>query len=289
MENEITTKRGLILILVVATVAVFVGLVWGITTLVPWNLLGFPSPSITATAALVEKNCTHPVSYWMEHPELYPPQMVIGGKIYEAKDLRGILADETQNTIQQIQAQLVGVFLNTLAGADQSSIQTTIFEAYGWLVEHPAGSQLSDVDIETGTRLFKVLEAYNDGLSGVALCAGLKIPTLVVTSTPTETPPILLTLTPSQTITPAVSETPTPIELTATPTYFFFVPTRTRIPTTEPPIQIPTDTPVQPTNPPAPTNTSRPPDTPIPTQPPPPTQTLPPPTPTLPVPTPTLP
>jgi len=272
MENEITTKRGLILILVVATVAVFIGLVWGISTLVPWNLLGFPSPSITATVALVEKSCTHPVSYWMEHPELYPPQMVIGGKVYEAKDLRGILADETQNLTQQIQAQLVGVFLNTLAGADQSSIEKTIFEAYGWLVQHPAGSKVLDGDVEAGARLFKVLEAYNDGLSGVALCAGLQVPTLVITSTPTETPTFLLTLTTSQTITPSVGETPTPVELTATPTYFFYIPTRTRIPTTEPPIQIPTDTPVQPTNPPAPTNTSPPPETPTSAPPPIPTE-----------------
>ena len=288
MENEITTKRGLILILVVATVAVFIGLVWGIATFVPWNLLGFPSPSITATARRVEKNCTYPVSYWMEHVESYPPQMVIGGKVYEAKDLRGILADETQNLTQQIQVQLVGVFLNTLAGADQRSIERTIFDAYGWLVQHPAGSQVLDGDMEAGVRLFKVLEAYNDGISGVALCAGQQVPTLVITSTPTETPTFLLTLTTSQTITPTVSETPTPVALTATPTYFFYVPTRTRIPTTEPPIQVPTNTPIQPTNPPAPTHTSPPPDTATPAQPPP-TPTLPLPTPTLPVPTPTLP
>lgn len=269
MENEITTKRGLILILVVATVAVFVGIVWGITTLVPWNLLGFSSPSSTPTAVRVEKNCTYTLSYWMEHPESYPPQIVIGGTVYDEKDLRGILADETQNLPQQIQAQLAGVFLNTLAGADPGSIETTVFEAYGWLVQHPAGSQVSDGDMETGARLFKVLEAYNDGLSGVALCAGLKIPTLVRTRTPTVTATILLTLTTSQTTTPSVSETPTPIEPSATATYLYFVPTRTAKPPTEPPIQIPTDTPVQPTNPPAPTNTSRPPDTATPTQAPP--------------------
>jgi hypothetical protein len=258
MENEITTKRGFILILVVATVAVFIGLVWLIATFVPWNLLGFPSPSITATAVRVEKNCTYPISYWMEHPESFPPQMVIGGMVYDAKDLREILADETQNLAPQIQAQLVGVFLNTLAGAEQSSIETTIFEAYGWLVKHPEGSQVSDGDREAGVRLFKVLEAYNDGLAEVALCEGVQIPTLITSSTPTETPTVLLTLAPSETTTPTPSETPTPTELTGTPTYFFIVPTRTTKPTTEPPPQVPTNTPVAPTE----TKIPPPPDTP---------------------------
>ncbi len=284
MENEITTKRGFILILVVATVAVFIGLVWLIATFVPWNLLGFPSPSITATAARVEKNCTYPISYWMEHTESYPPQMVIGGIVYEAKDLREILADETQNLAQQIQAQLVGVFLNTLAGAEQSSIETAIFEAYGWLVKHPEGSEASDSDREAGARLFKVLEAYNDGLTEVPLCEGVQIPTLITSSTPTETPTVLLTLAPSETTTPTPSETPTPTELTGTPTYSFIVPTHTAKPTTEPPPQVPTNTPAQPTE----TKIPPPPDTPTNT-PQPPTPTLPPPTPTLPLPTPTLP
>ena len=281
MENEITTKRGLIVILVVATVAVFIGLVWLIATYVPWNLLGFPNPSITATVTQMEQNCTYPISYWKEHPELYPPQMVIGGIVYEAKDVREILANETQNATQLIQAQLVGAFLNMLAGADQSSIETIVFEAYGWLVKHPTGSQVSDDDREAGVRLFKVLEAYNDGLSGVALCGGLQIPTLVVSSTPTETQTVLWTLTPSETSTPTPSETPTPTEQTATATSFFFVPTRTTKPTTEPPPQVPTNTPIQPTEtkiPPPPTNTPLPP-----------TPTLPPPTPTLPLPSPTFP
>ena len=281
MENEITTKRSLIVILVVATVAVFIGLVWLIATYVPWNLLGFPNPSITATVTQMEQNCTYPISYWKEHPELYPPQMVIGGIVYEAKDIREMLANETQNATQLIQAQLVGVFLNMLAGADQSSIETTVFEAYGWLVKHPIGSQVSDGDREAGVRLFMVLEAYNDGLSGVALCGGIQIPTLVISSTPTETQTVLSTSPPSETTTPTPSETPTPTEQTATATSFFFVPTRTTKPTIEPPPQVPTNTPIQPTEtkiPPPPTNTPLPP-----------TPTLPPPTPTLPLPSPTFP
>jgi len=269
MENEITTKQGLILILVVATVVLFIGLVWLIATFVPWNLLGFSSPSITATAVRAEKNCTYPVSYWMEHPEAYPPQMVIGGSVYEAKDLREILADKTQNPTQQIQAQLVGVFLNTLAGADQSSIEAVVFEAYGWLVQHPAGSQVTDVELTAGTRLFNVLEAYNLGLTGVAPCEEAGSITMTETSTATETSTFLLTMTPSQTTTPTPSETLTPIKLTATKTYI--LPTSTAIRTTEPPPPAPTNTPVKPTE--LPTATK----TPILN-----TPTLPPPAPTLP-------
>lgn len=276
MENEITTKRGLILILVVATVAVFVGLVWLIATYMPWNLLGFSSPSVTATA-WTERNCTYPVSYWKAHPELYPPQMVIGGTIYKERELEALLSDETQNPAQQIKVQLAVAFLNILGGADQSRIETTIFEAYGWLVQHPAGSQVTEDELEAGTRLFRLLEAYNDGLSGVALCEGVQIPTLIASSTPTETPTVLLTTTPSQTATPSPSETPTPIEFTATATYFLFVPTRTTKPTTEPPPQVPTNTPVQPTEPPAPTKTQPPPNTATFTPPPPPTATFTPP------------
>ena len=281
MENGLTTKRGLILILVIATVAVFIGLVWLIATFVPWNLLGFPSPSITATARRVEKNCTYPISYWKEHPELYPPQMIIGGIVYKERELEALLADETQNLTQQIKVQLAGVFLNLSAGADQSAIETPIFEAYGWLVQHPAGGQVTDSDRDAGAKLFKILEAYNDGLSGVSLCEGVQVPTLIISSTPTETQTVLWTLTPTETATPTPSETPSPTEQTATATNFFFVPTRTAKPTTEPPPQVPTNTPVQPTEtkiPPPPTSTPQPP-----------TPTLPPPTPTLPLPTPTLP
>src|SRR4030042_5590043 len=143
MENEITKKRGLILILVIATIAIFVGLVWLIATYLPKNLLGLSSPSFTSTA-WVEKNCTYPVSYWMEHPELYPPQIVLGSKLYQANDIREALTGADLDPIAQLQAQLVGAFLNISSGADQDLIEATIFQAYSWLVQHTAGSQASD-------------------------------------------------------------------------------------------------------------------------------------------------
>jgi hypothetical protein len=288
MDKVITEKRGLVLILVIATVVIFVGLVWVIATYLPLNLLGVPSPSFTADSPRVGTNCTYPVLYWKEHPELYPAQIVIGGQLYKADNVAEIYSDQTKDLYAQVQVQLTTAYLNILSGADQSYIETTIFEAYGWLVQHPAGSQVQDSEREAGTRLFNVLEAYNLGLTGVTPCLRASGLTLTITNTPTETPTVLLTITPSETPTPTPSETPTPIEITATATYIFVLPTPIATRTTEPPVQVPTNTSVQPTQQPVPTNTSPPPNTPTNT-PPQPTSTLPPPTPTLPIPSPTLP
>jgi hypothetical protein len=271
MDNVITEKRGLVLILVIATVVIFVGLVWVIATYLPLNLLGVPSPSFTADSPRVGTNCTYPVSYWKEHPELYPAQIVIGGQLYKADNVAEIFSDQTKDLYAQVQVQLTTAYLNILSGADQSYIETTIFEAYGWLVQHPAGSQVQDSEREAGTRLFNVLEAYNLGLTGVTPCLRASGLTLTITSTPTETPTVLLTITPSETPTPTPSESPTPTELTATATNFFIYPTSTAIPTIKPTIQIPTNTPIQPTEPPTATNTTMPTNTTAPTLPPQPT------------------
>src|SRR4030042_4953985 len=154
MENEITKKRGLILILVIATITIFVGLVWLIATYLPLNLLGLSSPSVATSTLWVEKNCTFPVSYWMEHPELYPPQIVLGNKVYQANDIREALSGADQEPTAQLQAQLVGAFLNFSSGADQDLIEATIFQAYSWLVQHPAGSQVADSDLEIGSKCY---------------------------------------------------------------------------------------------------------------------------------------
>jgi hypothetical protein len=287
MENEITAKRGLVLILVIATVALFVGLVWLIATYVPWNLLGFSGSSFTATATHTEKNCTYPVSYWREHPELYPAQMVIGGEVYMAKDLKGILSDENNNPAVEIKAQLTGVFLNSLSGADQSSIETAIFEAFGWLVKHPAGSEVSDSEREAGIRLFSVLEAYNMGLTGSTPCMVISPLNRTEISTASETPTFIFTTTPIQTISPTPSETPTPTSQQQTPIATLKLPTQTPIPVTEIPGG-PTSTPIKNTEPPTVTKTSLPPtptNTPKPPTPIPPSPTFP----DTPTPTPTFP
>jgi hypothetical protein len=228
MEKVITEKRGLVIILVIATVFVFVGLVWAIATYLPLNLSGLPSPSFTATTPLAGKNCTYPVAYWKNHPELYPAQLIIGGQVYKAKDIEGIFLDETADPTVQLQAQLAGAYLNFLSGADQSYVEATIFEAYGWLVKHPAGSVLTDSEREAGTRLFTILQTYNQGLTEVALCEPGIFLTITGTITATGTPTILLTITPSQTISTTPSETPAQ---TSSPTMVLTI-VRTPTPTT---------------------------------------------------------
>jgi hypothetical protein len=216
MDNELSSKRGLVVVLVVMTIIIFVGLVWLIATFIPWARLGFQSPSATATAQVV-KDCTYPISYWKEHPELYPPQMIIGGVVYTERELEALLSDDDENPVQQIRAQLAVAFLNISGGADQSSIEATIFTAYGWLVNHPVGSQITDDEQEKGRRLFDVLETYNLGLAGVEPCEASITLTKTETSTVTAMPSLLFDSTPSQTMTPTTSFTPTPTSLLTTP------------------------------------------------------------------------
>jgi hypothetical protein len=278
MENEITAKRGLILILVIATVAVFIGLVWLIATYTPWNVLGGSRPSVTPNPPRVIKNCTYPISYWMEHPELYPPQILFGSKVYQANEIREVLIQTDQDPAAKLQAQLVIAFLNFSSGADEAIIETSIFQAYSWLVQHPQGSETSSSDIEIGLRYFSLLEAYNLGLAGVEACQAESTLILTETTTLTGAPTIFLTITPSQTPTLTPSETPSPTGQPTIPMVTVVYPSATNLPTNEP-------TGGQPPNPtktnaPPPTNTLIPPPTN--TLVPPPTNTLvPPPTNTL--------
>ncbi len=197
------TKRILILILVVATVTVFIGLVWLIATKIPWSQLSFPNPSFTAGSAQTGRNCTYPVTYWREHPESYPSRIVIGAVEYQAEDIRVILSNETTDLPRQLQAELVGTFLNTLSGANQSLIESAIFQAYTWLVENPDGNQVADQEREAGSRVYDELEAYNHGLAGVAACQANATTEIMETRTTSETP----TITPSQTPSPTTSVT----------------------------------------------------------------------------------
>jgi len=234
MENEITTKRGLILILVIASVAVFIGLVWLIATYLPLNFLGASSPSITPNTLKVLKNCTYPTSYWMEQPELYPPQILFGSKVYQANEIREVLTRGDQDPAAQLQAQLIGAFLNISSGADQAIIETTIFQAYSWLVQHPEGSEVSSSDIETGLRYFSMLEAYNLGLAGVAACPDGPAHQTEITI-PSETATLFLTIAPSQTPTLTLTGTPSPTGQLATSLYTLVFQSQTPIPTTQSP------------------------------------------------------
>jgi hypothetical protein len=278
MDNELSSRRGLIIALIVVTILIFVGLLWLIATYVPWSQLGLLSPSATATDQVLQ-DCAYPLTYWSEHPELYPVQVVIGGVIYQQRELEALLTDKEANLALQMRAQMAVAFLNISGGTDPSSIEGTIFSAYGWLVNHPQGSDLSAEELEIGTQFLTLLEAYNLGQAGVVACEAT-IPLMrTEIGLSTETATQLSSSTPSQTSTLTPSETPTASTPTEMATYFYITPSRTTIPTTRVPPPAPTDTPIPPTERPTPTNT------PIPN-----TATFTPqPTPTLPAPSPTLP
>ncbi len=263
MDNEIVSRRRLIFILVGASVVVFIGLVWLIAAIRPWDLLGLELPTQTASRQVV-RDCTRPITYWKAHPELYPAQVFIGGVAYQETELEALLSDDSQDLSQQLKAQLVVAFLNNQAGADQGSIEATVFDAYGWLLQHPAGSQPTEVDIAQGKQLYDALEAYNLGLAGVAPCAAG--PSVTKTVIPSFTASVLSTLSATE-FTPAVpSETPSPTTPPGMPTATFAIPTRTAIPTTQVP-SLPSRTPTPKAPPPTFTSTPQPPtptNTPVP-------------------------
>ena len=266
--------------MILVTILLFIGLVWVIATYVPWSLLGLQSPSATANAQVLQ-DCAYPITYWREHPELYPAQMVIGGVMYHEKELEALLTDEEINLILQMRSQMAVVYLNISAGADQSSIEGIVFSAYGWLVNHPLGSELTEDDLQAVTQYLTLLEEYNLGQAGVAPCEGTLPLVRTETSTTTLTATPLSSSTPSQTSTPTPSQTPTVTTVTQTPTYPYIFPTNTSAPTTKPPVNPSstpniTNTPIIPTSQPSPTKTIVPP-TATPTLPSPPT-----PAPTLP-------
>jgi hypothetical protein len=265
-------KRGTLIFLVIATVLVFVGVVWALATYLPLNLGGEASPTTTQPGLSTHANCVHAVAYWKDHSESYPAQMVIAEQVYTAGDIGFIFTNTANDARDELRAQLAGAYLNIRWGADQSYIESILFEAYGWLVDHPSGNQLSDGDREQATRLYNLLEAYNQGLTGVEACE----PRIELTETITvrDTAISSATLTSSQSSTATPSETPTPSEMTPTATYIYIPPTNTKMPTTAPPIQRPTNTKVPPTERPVPTNTQRPPETATYTPPPAPTATF---------------
>jgi hypothetical protein len=271
MEREIIAKRRLVIILVLVTVVIFIGLVWLIASSRPWNLLGL-QPS-TGTAGLqAARDCTMPVAYWKAHPELFPSQVYIGGVAYGEIELEALFSDDSEDLAQQIRAQLAAAFLNSQAGAGQTAIQATLFAAYGWLEQHPAGSQLSGEERLQGEQMYDELERYNLGLGEVEACEANLVATR--TARPSWTATIEISPSPSPTSTATPSETPTPTQPTATATYNYLFPTRTTTRTSGPPAENPTNTPRPPTQPPAATNTPRPPDTATYTPPPPPTATF---------------
>jgi len=130
-------KLGIIIFEFLA-LAVISGLAWFLVTLAVRNVRG--TPTLTAVAEAINRNCTYSIAYWMNHPEKYPVQLVIGEQVYSVDEIRSVLASDSADITEQLRRQLIVTFLNYLAGADQNPVGATIIEAYSWLVTNPPGS-----------------------------------------------------------------------------------------------------------------------------------------------------
>jgi hypothetical protein len=207
-----------------------------------------PSPT-----PVVKENCTNTSIYWVYHPELWPSQFLIGEISYTKEQAIQYMESPNYDTPVLLFIQLHTSFLNLLSGADPESIEQTMVEASIWLSEHPIGEQVSDLTRQEGQGYIRVLEDYNNGITGPGQCEEDPIIAL-----PTETP----NLTSTNFALTAMAATPTP---SATPT---FTATNTRAPTIVlPPTSTPTSKPSKPDKPdkpdqPKPTKEPRPTDPP---------------------------
>src|SRR5512146_3250965 len=104
MDNEILKKRGWLLLLMVASVVIFISLVWIIATRASKGLLSTQGTTPTAILSRVEGNCVYPIGYWSMHPELYPSQIVLGSRVYKAEEIGKALADQNGEITSQLQA-----------------------------------------------------------------------------------------------------------------------------------------------------------------------------------------
>ncbi len=233
-------KKGLLIVVVIASVVVFVGVVWAMATYLPVVLGGEVSPTATADEIIANANCVHTVAYWEAHTEAYPPQMVIAGQVYTTGDIASIFADTKNGPWEELRAQLAAAYLNIRGGADESTIEQVLFDAYGWLVDHASGSELAEGEREEAVRLYELLKAYNQGSGGVAACEpltpGEAATSGILTKISTATLPVAQTTT-----TPARSGTSTrPRETAQVTSTSTFAPIYTQI--------VPSSTPAQPTN-----------------------------------------
>ena len=228
-------------------------------TATPTSQPDFIEPSSSATpTAVVKKNCTYNAVYWMNHPESWPSQVIIGELNYTKEDAIVYMMNPVRDTPVVLFIQLHATFLNLLSGADPGSIEGTMVEASRWLSEHPIGSVVSVSDNQDGLVFVKILGDYNNGVSGPGHCEDEPLILL-----PTATPDLTLTSAYEQLPSPTI--TPTNTSTVVTNPKWTNTPRNTEKPDkTKPPK--PTSTPA-PTQPP-PTATQPPTPTPAPTEPP---------------------
>jgi len=242
---------------------VILALAFGIAILgaAPRNGGSLPSTATNSHPA-VTTNCNHSLYYWATHPERYPPYFVIGDQKYFREEVAAILADS--DPAHALLKQTVVAFLNTSAEGSLGRVNEELLEAYQWLADHRAASELLDIDRLESERLVAVLENFNNGLGNLPPCDDPGTPTPTDTVTHTRIPTVNRKFTPTFTPTATRTLSPTPTrtatrsgtlasKATATPTSTW---TATR--TSPRPYVSPTRTPkptLRPTNTPRPSKT----------------------------------
>lgn len=230
----------------------------------PTQASSTPSPTPTP-------DCTYPLGYWRDNPqEWLIEDIMLGNLSYSKDEALAILDSEDPGPTERLLAAFLVAQLNTLNGADSSTIDQALVAARDWLILRPHGIDLTEEELLEVQELAQQLQDYNEGLSGPGSCLEATPTATPEENAPTATSTATATLeTPTSTATPAAAGTSSPATS---------VPRRTPTPTNSKPR--PSNTP-----PPPPTST-QPPPPPTSTQPPPPTNP-PPPTPTNPPPPPT--
>jgi hypothetical protein len=190
------------------------------------------------------KNCTHSVTYWANHTETWPYQVIIDNFTYTIGEAAAIYSAQHKDVAANLFVQLHAAYLNFLSGADPSAANKTISDTAIWLNTHPVGSPINDFDQQTGITLGMTLASYNNGRLGPGRCANdtalvpadeIPLPTATVTST-------------VETVTITVTATRRPTRRPPTDTQPPSQPPQPN-PPTQTPVQMPTNTPVTPPTP----------------------------------------
>ncbi|RPI35206.1 MAG: hypothetical protein EHM70_00415 [Chloroflexota bacterium] len=200
------------------------------STPTPFQPIKASYPLSTNTAApIASLLCTYNTTYWLSHPEAWPPVAVIGSASYTREDMLQLLLNATNDTTIMLIRTFYITALNLHYGADPLEIASTVAEANTWLTENIPGSELTQDKRDKASSLAARLNDYNNGVVGPGLCpdappAPTALPTDTPTAAPTDTPTAVPTDTPDPTPVPTQrpvvlpTKTPVPTRIPDPPT-----------------------------------------------------------------------
>ena len=166
------------------------------TPIQPW--IGSHSTPSQTPVFQATLNCTYHIYYWIERPQTWPTQVVLGDVVYTREEILEIYQLGERDAASQVVSQLYIAFLNVLNGADMATVEGVIQDANNWLILNPPGSKLSEFNYRRGIELAELLEGYNLGWFGPGACMDTP-PTPILRASFTSTPTPVITAPPAQT------------------------------------------------------------------------------------------